>query len=827
MLDHLNGLLSNGSSTLVLQFDLSSTFDLVDHTELLACLDALELQEEHLQSSDLKTPSINKKSWKSRDLLRYTPLWMVLLIAGAGSLIWYFLEYRSRYLVPTVSHTFTGSLRILNRELTQDLSRQESSAFRSEAAKVQKMVTNLVQSSELSSFFNSSTVYAFGEGSLKAFFWIELLVPENRLGEINGAQMKTALSDILHTSANSTGSILQADYKIDPSSLVILEASLKDKSLLVSALGCYRYSYLREKEILRLKGPDYLSSSCLWHLQGPKTHMIRLHLEWTRWDCRDRLAMYDAHIPLESHLLTSHYGCSRQEPVVEVLSSENTMSVVWRQGLYSYYDPFILSAQAVRRQACEENIILQAGLEMQGNIKTPYYPSYYSPNTNCTWYITVPSLDYGVVLWFDAYMLKRRNYNTPCTQGQWLIQGRRLCGTRILQPYAERIAMVSTSITISFNSEIILTGPGVQASYSLYNQTDPCPGEFLCVVNGLCVPACDGVKDCSNGLDERNCVCSAAFQCQEDSTCLDLYRVCDKHLDCSNGSDENHCHEGVQCGSFTYRCGDKTCVKKVNAECDLTADCSDLSDEKHCDCGLQPPVNRIVGGVYSVEGEWPWQASLQVRGRHMCGGSLILNQWVVTAAHCLNEDSLASPSIWTVYLGKFKQSTTSRNEVSFKVIRIIVHPYFEEDSHDYDMALVQLDHPVIVSPFVQPVCLPASTHLFKSGIPCWVTGWGAVKEDGPISNILRKVDVQLIQQDSCIAAYRYQISPRMLCAGYSEGKKDACQGDSGGPLVCKEPSGKWFLAGVVSWGASCGHPKYYGVYTRVTRMVNWIQQVIS
>ncbi|XP_029445926.1 transmembrane protease serine 6 [Rhinatrema bivittatum] len=787
----------------------------------------ISVKDENFQTDDeKKTPSSKKIPGKSRDLLRFAPLWMVLLVAGAGAVTWYFLEYRPRHLVPTISQTFAGSLRILNRELTQDLSRQESSAFRAEAAKAQKMVANLVQSSDLPSYFNSTKVYAFGEGSLKVFFWIELLVPENRLADVNVNRLSAALSEVLHASANGTETFFQTEYKIDPNSLFILEASLKDKSLLISALDCYRYSYIREHEVLRLKGPDYLSSSCLWHLQGPSNHMIKLYLKWTRLDCRDRLAMYDAPVPLESHLLTSHYGCSRQEPVVEVLSSENTMSVVWKQGLYSYYDPFILSVQTVPFQACEQNLTLREGFEMQGSISTPYYPSYYSPKTNCIWHFTVPSVDYGVVLWFDAYMLQRRYYNIPCTQGQWLIQGRRLCGTRILQPYAERIGMVSASITISFTSETILTGPGVQASYSLYNQSDPCPGEFLCILNGLCVPACDGVKDCPNGLDERNCVCSATFQCQEDSTCLDLYKVCDQNLDCRNGSDEEHCNQGVQCGSFNYRCEDKNCVKKVNPQCDFTVDCPDSSDEKHCDCGLQSPMNRIVGGVLSVEGEWPWQASLQVGGLHLCGGSLISDQWVITAAHCFNEDSLASPSLWTIYLGKFKLSTTSKNEVSFKVIRIILHPYFEEDNQDYDIALMQLDHPVIVSPYVQPVCLPASTHLFKTGIQCWVTGWGALKENGPMSNVLRKVDVQLVHQDNCMETYHYQISPRMFCAGYPEGKKDACQGDSGGPLVCKEQSGRWFLAGIVSWGASCGIPRYYGVYTRVTRMVNWIQQVI-
>lgn len=353
----------------------------------------------------------------------------------------------------------------------------------------------------------------------------------------------------------------------------------------------------------------------------------------------------------------------------------------------------------------------------------------------------------------------------------------RLCGLRTLQPYAERIPVVATAgITINFTSQISLTGPGVQVHYSLYNQSDPCPGEFLCSVNGLCVPTCDGVKDCPNGLDERNCVCRATFQCQEDSTCISLSRVCDGQPDCLNGSDEEHCQEGVPCGTFTFQCEDRSCVKKPNPQCDGQPDCRDGSDEQHCDCGLQGPSGRIVGGAMSSEGEWPWQASLQVRGRHICGGALIADRWVITAAHCFQEDSMASPALWTVFLGKVWQNSRWPGEVSFKVSRLVLHPYHEEDSHDYDVALLQLDHPVVRSPAVRPVCLPARSHFFEPGLHCWITGWGALREGGPTSNGLQKVDVQLIPQDLCSEAYHYQVTPRMLCAGYHKGKKDACQG---------------------------------------------------
>ncbi|NXQ00472.1 TMPS6 protease, partial [Vidua macroura] len=787
----------------------------------------MEAEEQEEDSSSL---SNDKSETNSRRCLRYVPLGIAFLVlAGAAAATWYFLDYRPWHLEPSILQFYCGSLQVLNRQYSPDLGQVESRAFWVESAKLQNMLKELILATELGRYYNSSTVYAFGEGALTFFFWFTLQIPESQQKEATAERVKTMLHQELSTSFNSSGSLsYQKEYRVNPDSLVLLESSVKDIVVLQSTLGCYRYSYVQEDDVLRLEGPDYLASSCLWHLHGLKGYMIKLRLEWTLPDCRDRLAMYNAAGPLEKHLITSIYGCSRQEPIVEVLSSGPVMSIVWKKAMYSYYDPFILSAQVVPLEACEVNITLQESLELQGKIGTPHYPSYYSPNTQCTWHMTVPSLDYGVTLWFDAYALSRQKHDLPCTQGQWIIQNRRLCGLRTLQAYAERIPVTSSAdITITFTSQISLTGPGVQAAYSLYKQSDPCPGEFLCLVNGLCVPTCDGIKDCPNGLDERNCVCPAKFQCREDSTCIEFSRVCNQQLDCVNGSDEEHCNGGVPCGPFTYRCEDGTCVKKPNPLCDTTADCKDLSDENHCDCGMQAPLSRIVGGMNSVEGEWPWQASLQVRGRHICGGTLIADRWVVSAAHCFQDERLASPSIWTVYLGKYLQNATGHTEVSFKVIHLFLHPYYEEDSHDYDVALLQLDHPVIISPLIQPICLPAPSHIFEPGLLCWITGWGALKEGGHISNVLQKVDVQLVQQNICSEAYHYMITPRMLCAGYYQGKKDACQGDSGGPLACKEPSGRWFLAGLVSWGMGCARANHYGVYTRITQVLDWMNQTMS
>uniref|UniRef100_A0A8C5QRT6 Transmembrane serine protease 6 n=1 Tax=Leptobrachium leishanense TaxID=445787 RepID=A0A8C5QRT6_9ANUR len=760
-----------------------------------------------------------RSSWRTRDWLKFAPLWIILVLVAAIGITWYLLEVGTTPVLRT-SKLYSCNLRIVSQELTYDLTRPGSKLFKSEAEHLQKLVKDLVLASELAVYFNSTTVYAFGEGSLMVYFWVSLEVPDTHSRYVTVSSVTAALNSVLKAKISIKGTYIFDQYHVDPYSLNIL--------------ACYRYTYVRAGQEIRLKGPDYLHPTCVWHLQGPPNHLLKLWLKWTRSDCRDRLAMYDSAAPLDSHLITSHYGCSRQEPVSEVLSSGNVMLVVWKQAMYSYYDPFMLTVQPLPVETCEHNIAMKSGMEIQGQLRTPYYPSYYPPKPQCTWNFTVPSPEYGVVLRYEGYLLLRRYTYAPCTQGQWQIQNQRLCGVRAHQSYAERIIPVSGNVTVSFTCPYTLTGPGIQASYSLFNQSDPCPGEFLCLVNGLCVPLCDGVKDCPNELDERNCVCPAQYQCPESGSCISISRVCDGSMDCVNGTDEEKCHQAVSCSAFTYKCDDGSCVKKPNPECDSIDDCNDKSDEKHCGCGIQVSESRqaagsrLVGGVSSQEGEWPWQASLQVQGAHMCGGSLISDRWILSAAHCFHQERFASPEVWTVVLGKVRLSRSSQSEMLFKVIRLVLHPFYDEESHDYDVALVLLDHAVpLTSPHVQPICLPSSTHHFPTDSICWVTGWGAVTEDGPTSDTLQKVDIKLVSQDVCLELYRYQISPRMFCAGYRDGSKDACMGDSGSPLVCKGTRGRWVQAGLVSWGAGCGIPKYFGVYSRITRHVGWIHNVTS
>lgn len=737
---------------------------------------------------------------------------VLVILGGAGALVWYLVEYRVWYEESRVMKQFSAAITILNRNYSSQLASGSSPEFKAEAEAVEDMMKKLLRSSALSRYYNSTAVFAFGDGSLTVHLWFILSVPESHDDKV----------DVDFVAGKLTGR-LKAFSTEDIASYQGYDIHLP--SFFIS--GCYRYKKVTSSSAVALRGPDTQRQSCMWLLRAPLGLQLELRLEWLRPHCRDRLVVYDSVTPTDSRLITSLYGCSMHERVVSLVSSGHWMIAVWKQGYYSFRDPFSLSVQAWPPRDCSLVFNLRQVAGVQGSFRTPFHPSYYPPDTNCSWEFNVPSLEYGLMLEFEGYELKRASYQRPCTQGQWVIQNRRLCGTRILQPYAERIYLQSNSTTVTMTSEVSLTGPGLQVQYSLFNKSDPCPGRFLCTVNGQCVTACDGIRDCPNGLDERNCVCVAQYECPEDSQCLDYFKVCDNYPDCVKGKDEANCTKGVKCTEMTYVCADGTCIKKPNPQCDLITDCPDASDESQCNCGLRRSSSRVMGGVDASEGEWPWQVSLQVLGRHVCGGTLISSQWVVSAAHCFYDDRLYNPSLWTAYLGKIWLNRTSETEEAIRVSEILLHQYYDFETYDYDLALLRLKKPVSAETLAQPACLPARTHLLEPGLRCWVTGWGNLKEGGHGSNILQKLALPLLSEDVCSQSYGNRITPRMLCAGFYEGKKDACQGDSGGPLVCQEASGRWFLGGVVSWGFGCGRPIYYGVYTRVTKLTDWIQERIS
>nr|XP_028559727.1 LOW QUALITY PROTEIN: transmembrane protease serine 11G-like [Podarcis muralis] len=239
-----------------------------------------------------------------------------------------------------------------------------------------------------------------------------------------------------------------------------------------------------------------------------------------------------------------------------------------------------------------------------------------------------------------------------------------------------------------------------------------------------------------------------------------------------------------------------------------------------CGTRVERSVERIYGGNIAVEGEWPWQASLQLNGIHRCGATLIGDIWLLTAAHCFR--GVRDLRSWTASFGARLNPPLLRRNLR----QIIVHEQYAESvmRHEFDIAVVQLAYPIQFTAAVHRICLPEASYIFPENITCFVTGYGALRDEGPSVGELRQTEVKIIGNEICNRwnVYNGAISAGMLCAGYLEGGSDACQGDSGGPLVTPDSRGIWYLVGIVSWGEECAKPNKPGVYTRVTYYREWI-----
>jgi len=263
-------------------------------------------------------------------------------------------------------------------------------------------------------------------------------------------------------------------------------------------------------------------------------------------------------------------------------------------------------------------------------------------------------------------------------------------------------------------------------------------------------------------------------------------------------------------------------------------------------CGMSGQSStRIVNGQAAKVGAWPWATILGRRSSSRgiivnCGGTLIHEEYVLSAAHCFKTSGKAG-------IARFgdldiRTSNEGAQHEDIDIQRVILHPEYNSTTLKNDIALVKLSRPVTYRFGVGPACLPDQDDKFVPNSPSdplanleskpFIIGWGSTGSNEPTEPVLRQAEVPLVDISTCKQNYQpvrnIDIGKTQICAGL--GNKDTCSGDSGGPMLTNQLKGgidTWFVIGITSFGVKCADPEFPGVYTRVDQYLDWINQAIQ
>uniref|UniRef100_A0A8C1JEV1 Suppression of tumorigenicity 14b n=1 Tax=Cyprinus carpio TaxID=7962 RepID=A0A8C1JEV1_CYPCA len=829
----------------------------------------LDQTEQFLPASDAK--KLQKKRVSFRAIVAIgLPTALAIIALVTGLLVWHFhYRYNGR-----VRKMFSGYLTISSQTFSDAYENCNTTEYKELSSRVSRQLKSIYgQVRLLSRYHVASSVQGFSEGSnngIIAYYLSEFNVPESQISAVDEAMASMDGGENARKSRRGFGRRTDNSLIIDGMTSGAVDARLAGRNLKRSSKRSH-HAQGNQTEIIRSPGfPDsaYLPNLYTeWQIRADPEHRIRLEFDILdlEKDCRnDFIKVYDSLAPSEKQVMAEKCGYRLPDEKLIFISSGNVMLVTLVTNEEKNFPGFraFYSQIPAKIQDCGGRL---TGL--RGTFTSPGYPSHYPPQTDCVWNIEVPSGKH-IKVKFDKLSIHSPEQNPISCPADYLEITYRICGEK---PPKTVYTIKSNQATVRFHSDMSYVSEGFSAEFEAFEPTNPCPGRFqcdndLCVPpnlqcdgyndcgdmsdergcacnetqikckNGFCKPSfwrCDGVNDCGDNTDEENCGnCKAQeFRCRN-GRCIPGQKQCNGYNDCGDGSDESQCEKSiaVHCSDLTYKCKNNQCISKLNPMCDGEIDCEDGSDEAECKCGTKPyKSSRIVGGKDSNEGEWPWQVSLHMNTQgHVCGASVISNRWLVTAAHCVQDNEkfkYSQPDQWEVYLGLLNQGETSKSTLK-RVKRIISHPHYDHLSYDNDIALMELDSPVTLSQNIWPICLPEATHDFPAGKSVWITGWGKQREEvDAVAAVLQKAEVRIINTTVCSRLMDDGITPRMICAGVLSGGVDACQGDSGGPMTSTESNGRMFLAGVVSWGDGCGRRNRPGIYTRVTEYRSWIRQM--
>ncbi|KAJ9596107.1 hypothetical protein L9F63_012691, partial [Diploptera punctata] len=273
-------------------------------------------------------------------------------------------------------------------------------------------------------------------------------------------------------------------------------------------------------------------------------------------------------------------------------------------------------------------------------------------------------------------------------------------------------------------------------------------------------------------------------------------------------------------------------------------------------CGQYNSDNKVWNGEKTKLFEYPWMVLLAYnrdgwnRQSYRCGGTIINEKYVLTAAHCV-KDLPSVLSLAGVRIGEYDLQTDpdcmenengdsecANSPIDYRIETTVPHPSYSPSNLQNDIALVRIRGKInFRTDSIKPICLPIGSDQTRNllGQKLIVSGWGTT-EKGTSSNVLLKVSVPVVSREKCESVYNrssslhpIKISSHQICAG-GENDQDSCDGDSGGPLIFKgevNSRPRFVQYGIVSFGPrSCGIKGFPAVYTRVSYYTNWILSTI-
>ncbi|XP_035528551.1 complement C1r subcomponent-like [Morone saxatilis] len=501
----------------------------------------------------------------------------------------------------------------------------------------------------------------------------------------------------------------------------------------------------------------------------------------------------------------------------------------------------------------------------EGHLSSPGYPGPSPPFLSCKYIISVEPTFIITLNFTDNFHIDSVDTQQgPSCQHHWLqvtIPGRepmKLCGEKS----PGLIATKSSTVRLDYHTDDKGLSHGWSLDYSTYEVKCPFPGH---VTKGRVTPVLteyffrdyiyvtckQGYRLMMNGQEIRK----FSAMCQSNRQWHLPLPEC-QIIDCGepkpllNGGVtflsgfQNQYRSVVQ-----YHCNEPFYALPAAVNVSFTCEADGKWKFKHSDviptcipvCGkptkLISTYQRTIGGSDGPDNTIPWHVLLNIDGR-TGGGMVIEERWIMTAAHILIQDgNPASNETVRIYMGLIDVKSLLGSRAYAASIHI--HPeYNNPNGLDFnnDIALIKLRDPITFNSSIMPVCLPAEGATYVTDMIGLVSGFITETDNQQIlANHLKYVHLLVVEQETCNSSVNKlkktrgdlpSLTKNMFCAGVPGGGKDSCHGDSGSPITLRN-DGRFWAAGIVSWGVDCGQPGTYGIYTRVANYLNWINKTMQ